>query len=267
MANRKVYVSKTIYPFYEEVSVNFEWFPGFATVQKQKSELSLHLNYLAAVSHNKAPEKSEMSEEQNYKILEISSKSRNDLGKKLSAMSLKKQTKSGLAYVESVFQSSAIYLDKKTSQQIGPFPEYQSIDGRTCKKTIKNLSEGMVRIGYEYDGIHFDISKGHPSLFYDYIYITSLLEEQNQPMVKALLDGKYIAFTDLATKSINTQARSAAIFVGMVYAGIITDVSKGAWSHNMFPSSLPPIPLEPVTKTISRDEVISRYNDENTPLS
>ena len=43
-------------------------------------------------------------------------------------------------------------------------------------------------------------------------------------MKEQLLAEKFTCFTDLATKSLNCQARSAAIFVGLVRAGLIDEV-------------------------------------------
>ena len=55
----------------------------------------------------------------------------------------------------------------------------------------------------------------HISLFYDFLYLNALLEPENQEVKDLLLSGEYTAFTDLATSSLNCQARSAAIFVGV----------------------------------------------------
>ena len=49
-------------------------------------------------------------------------------------------------------------------------------------------------------------------------------EPENKAVREQLLQGEFTAFTDLATKSLNCQARSAAIFVGLVSAGLIDEV-------------------------------------------
>ena len=64
----------------------------------------------------------------------------------------------------------------------------------------------------------------HISLFYDFLYLNALLEPENQEVKDLLLSGEYTAFTDLATSSLNCQARSAAIFVGLVKAGLIHEI-------------------------------------------
>lgn len=61
----------------------------------------------------------------------------------------------------------------------------------------------------------------HVSLFYDFLYLTALTESENKAVADQLLTESYTAFTDLATKSLNCQARSAAMFVGLTRAGLI----------------------------------------------
>lgn len=208
MAERSIFISKAIYPFFEEVRVNIEWFGGFALSQKRKTEIGLHQNFLKAYPTEK--------------VLEISSASTISLGSKLSAMNLRKRTKTGLTTVESAFQSSRIY--KNETETVGPFPEYLFLSGRDSKKFVKEASKGMISKEYDFDGMSFYAPAHHISLFYDFLYLNALLEPENQVVKEELLSGKYSAFSDLATKSLNCQARSAAIFVGLVKAGKIEQV-------------------------------------------
>ena len=46
MAEKTVFISKTEYPFFEEVNVNIDWFGGFALFQKRKCQIGLHQNFL-----------------------------------------------------------------------------------------------------------------------------------------------------------------------------------------------------------------------------
>lgn len=108
MATRSVFISKDYYPYFEEIQVNFDWFPGFALSQKRKSQISLHQNFLHAYPDEK--------------VLEISSASLYSLGSALSAMHLHKRTAFGVTTVESAFQSSRIY--DLGNKEIGPFHEY-----------------------------------------------------------------------------------------------------------------------------------------------
>lgn len=210
MAERNVFVSKKEYPFFEEIHVEFDWFGGFALSQKRKCEIGLHNNFLL--------------EYPNQKVLEVSSSSLSKLGTQLSAMKLMKRTLKGVTTAESAFQSSKIYMDG--GRQVGPFPEYLFLEGRECKKIVKEKSKGFRLYKYEFDGMSFSVPEFHRSLFYDYIYLNSLLEEENTIVKERLLDRGYTAFTDLATKSLNSQARSCAIFVGLVSAGLIDEVKE-----------------------------------------
>ncbi len=208
MAEKSVFISKTEYPFFEEAHVNIDWFGGFAMSQKRKCQIGLHQNFLKAYPDEK--------------VLEISSTSLMSLGSRLSAMKLSKRTQKGLTTVESAFQSSRIYSDGVRT--VGPFPEYLFLAGRECKKLVKEASEGMHSYRYEFDGLTFYAPAWHISQFYDYLYLNAILEPENEEVREQLLNEGYTAFTDLATKSLNCQARSAAIFVGLVRAGRINEV-------------------------------------------
>ena len=208
MAEKSVFISKVEYPFFEEVHVNIDWFGGFALSQKRKCQIGLHQNFLM--------------EYPKEKILEISSSSLMSLGAKLSAMHLSKRTLKGITTVESAFQSSRIYGDG--AKRIGPFPEYRFLPGRECKKLVKEAAKEMHSYQYELDGLTFYAPAHHISQFYDFLYLNALLEPENEEVKNKLLQEKYTAFTDLATKSLNCQARSAAIFVGLVRAGMIDEV-------------------------------------------
>ena len=208
MAEKSVFISKVEYPFFEEVHVNIDWFGGFALSQKRKCKIGLHQNFLM--------------EYPKEKILEISSSSLMSLGAKLSAMHLNKRTLKGITTVESAFQSSRIYGDG--AKRIGPFPEYRFLPGRECKKLVKEAAKEMHSYQYELDGLTFYAPAHHISQFYDFLYLNALLEPENEEVKNKLLQEKYTAFTDLATKSLNCQARSAAIFVGLVRAGMIDEV-------------------------------------------
>lgn len=210
MAKRSVFISKEVYPYFEEIHVEFEWFGGFALSQKRKCEVGLHKNFLLQY-----PE---------YKVLEVSSSSLQSLGKRLSAMNLWKKTKEGITSVESAFQSSRIY--RKGSDKVGPFPEYLFLPGKECKKKVKELSKGYHSYEYRFDGMTFTAPPHHISQFYDYLYLNALLEPENKEVKETLLKEEYTAFTDLATKSLNSQARSCAIFVGLVKAGKIDKVKN-----------------------------------------
>ena len=221
MAIRSVFTGVAKYPYYEQVDVSTVWFGGFALSQKRKCELGLHMNFNAAYP--------------DIKVLEISSASLQSLGAKLSAVKLSKFTQKGVTSLESAFQCSRIYSDGV--RRVGPFPEYLFLPGKKCKKIVKEASLGMHSYEYLFDGMTFYAPEFHISLFYDYLYLNALLEPENQAVREELLSSSFLAFTDLATLALNSQARSAAIFRGLDMAGLIDEVRDYHAYHRLFLAS------------------------------
>lgn len=247
MAERSVFVSRKTFPFYEDIHVSLEWFGGFALSQKRKCEIGLHENFKAAYP--------------NEKVLEISSASRMFLGARLSAMNLKKRTQRGITSVESAFQSSRIFSDE--TRRVGPFPEYMFLPGKECKKIVKKESLGMHSHQYNFDDLTFYAPEHHISQFYDFLYLNALLEPENEVVMKELLNCGYTAFSDLATKSLNCQARSAAIFVGLVKAELINEVKDYKTYLKLFRTGIDGREIEPES-----DEGVPHFiNGAYRPLS
>ena len=98
---------------------------------------------------------------------------------------------------------------------------------------------------YFFDGMTFYAPPHHISQFYDYVYLNALLEPENQDVAKQLLQDGYSAFSDLATKSLNCQARSAAVFVGLVGAGLIDEVMDQVSYLRLFRTGLDGKPIGP----------------------
>jgi len=169
---------------YDEIDITYKFYSGFAFSQKQKSIVSLHNSI-----KTKFP---------NEKILEVSTKSFDEIGKKLSAFNLKLDGKP----LECVFQSSKVfYKEGQFEFLINKSPiEAKHFIRDNCKSPLKE---------FRYNGMSFPI---YPkSMFYDYIYIKSLI---NIPTLSKELI-KYNIFTDIefnSKKSINCQARSCAIY-------------------------------------------------------
>lgn len=212
MAERGVFFAKKEYPYFEEVYVQFPWFGGFAKAQKQRNTLSLAMNFEAAY-----PER---------RLLEVSSRSLFKLGNDLSAMSLSKRMSDGrIVVMESAFQSSRIYRDD-SGMQIGPFPELVELPGRECKKAVKEASLGLHSYEYCFDGCNFPAPDFHISLFYDYLYLNALMEPENAATAALLRESGYDTFSDLASKSLNSQARSCAIYIGLWRSGLLDRVTN-----------------------------------------
>ena len=106
---------------------------------------------------------------------------------------------------------------------------------------------------YEFDGLTFYAPAHHISQFYDFLYLNALLEPENDAVRIQLLEEAYTSFTDLATKSLNCQARSAAIFVGLVRAGLIDEVRDYASYLSLF-------------RTTENGEAVSSKAYENVQL-
>jgi len=110
--------------------------------------------------------------------LEISTKSDKEIGVKLSAKNLVLTTSTGSNTVEYIYQKS------------------------------KYFYKGDI-VGFKYNNCVFE--NDPTGMFYDYIYIYAIL--QNKELVRELV--QYDIFSDIEfnpKKSINTQARAAAIF-------------------------------------------------------
>jgi len=188
-------------PLVEVVLVDFPWVPGMAMSQKQKCIDSMHNSI-----KNRHP----------THVLEISSKSREELGIKLSAFNLGfvHPNSNTFISVESAFQGSKVF---KSS---GPFPELYSLTARESKKFFKDKTLGTL-VHFNFYGQLWPLKP--LTMFYDWLYLNSL--NRNQSLSEQTL--KYDCFTDIEfnpKKSINCQAYSAALFVALSKRGALETV-------------------------------------------
>jgi len=203
MANRIFFLSRPSGDLvYEEISIEFKYYPGFALSQKQRSVKDMHDSILKL--------------NPSMKVLEISTKSDNPLGARLSAFNLKYiDNVTGREHpIENVFQSSKVFMNG------GPFRDLLNRHPGEAKRDLR-LKESGPLIEFNLDGVVWDVEP--KSMFYDWIYIFSL--SKNKELSDMIM--KYNAFTDIEfnpKRSLNCQARSAAIFVGLVNRGILEDV-------------------------------------------
>lgn len=193
MAVRKVFrVSTNDNFFVETVDVNFKWSPGFAVSQKQKNIIQLHDEYKKIY--------------ENDNILEISTKSPNELGVKLSAFNLNFTTSKGRTVtVESAFQAS------KKFENGGPYIDILKKDSKSAKKD-ERLNESGKLISFVFFNEIWPLEP--KTIFYDWIYMNAL--HKNKDLSKEII--KFNAFTDIEfnhNKSINCQAYSAALYVSL----------------------------------------------------
>lgn len=196
MANRPVYLPCTQgQALLTTVNVEFKWIAGMAVSQKQKSIRSLHA---AAAERNIT------------KILEISSKSENILGVKLSAFNLPFVTPNGIkTTVENVFQASKVF------QNGGPYLDLMEKSPKEAKIDPRLKSSG--------DLLEFCLEEEkwptRPlTVFYDWLYLKAL---QQSPLLAEQLVA-FEGFTDIEfnpERSLNCQAASAALFVALTKRG------------------------------------------------
>lgn len=198
MANRPVFISKfSGFPFFEEILIEFDWYPGFSKSQAQKSIESLHR---AAARLGISP------------VLEISSKSPESLGVSLSAFNLLLNTKGNQEMtVECAFQGSKVF------ERGGPYTDLYYVSSREAK-TDERLRNSGDLIAFSFLDENFPI---HPTTaFYDWLYIRALW--QHLELAERLSD--FYGFSDIAfnpERSVNCQARSAALFVSLRRNGLI----------------------------------------------
>jgi hypothetical protein len=192
MANRPVFV-----PVYKadhlvkEFSFEFRWNPGFAPVQKKKNVVALH----------KAAKEKGL-----FPLLEVSSKSEEVLGQRLSAFSLKIETEIGPISIESAFQGSKVF------ERGGPYTDLYKKDSREAKKDERIRTSGKL-VCFNYFGTKWPLIP--KTAFYDWLYLTAL--KPHQEYLKILFGFK--GFTDIEfnpEKSINCQARTCALLVSLL---------------------------------------------------
>lgn len=181
-------------------NIKFDFYPGFADIQKQKNILSFHNEIRKIYPYEK------------YKILEVSTKSEIDLGKKLSAFNLEFPDYDYKTSVEAIFQSSKVFAKGKIQNEIfkkGP---------KEIKKFMRSLDLGKL-IKFEKDGKEYPMEP--KTIFYDWLYIQSLLYF-NEKVVNPILN--YNIFTDInfnPSKSINCQAYSVAVGILFIKNNIL----------------------------------------------
>lgn len=202
MAERPVFIPLFEGPWLVRTkSVPFHWFPGMAASQKQKSVDSLH----AAAQRMLHVES----------ILEVSTKSRTELGTCLSAFNLSFTTrKHQITYsVECAFQASKVF------ELGGPYKDILEMDSRSAKRDERLRSSGRL-IRFKLFETEWDLEP--KTAFYDWIYINALAKHED--LRNEIVN--YSAFTDIEfnpERSINCQAYSAALFVALYKRGILQD--------------------------------------------
>jgi len=187
--------------FVDERLLDFKWNPGFALVQKKKNIVALHE---AAKSQGLAP------------LLEVSTKSEERLGQRLSAFSLKIDTDIGEIPLESAFQGSKVF------EHGGPYVDLYRVDSRTAKRDPRIRESGKL-VGFCYFDQKWPLVP--KTAFYDWLYLTVL--RPHQEYLERLFEFK--GFTDIEfnpQKSINCQARTCALLVSLLKTKLLDVAMK-----------------------------------------
>ena len=202
MAKRPIFTPNfSGFPYVDAVDIEFKWHPGFAKSQLQKSIASLHE---AAEKLNKISP-----------ILEISSKSMLPLGVSLSAFNLPLEIPNGQKInVECAYQGSKVF------ENGGPYHELYSGSSLEAKKDERLHNSGKL-IAFNFCGEDFPTEP--KTAFYDWLYMTALYQKKRN-FVKEL--EVFQGFSDIVfnpNRSINCQARAAALFVSLSKNGLIDE--------------------------------------------
>ncbi len=210
MAIRPIFIpTNNSKELFKEVNIEFKYYNGFALSQKAKCISSLH----------------ESSYEQGYKnILEVSTKSSEKLGHRLSAFNLMLDTDDyGSISIESAFQGSKVF------ENGGPYNDIYAKDSLSAKRDERIKTSGALQC-FEFEGQTWELEP--KSAFYDWIYIKAL-----HPHIDYIKENlpKYDAFSDIEfnpKKSINCQARTCAILVSLLNLDLLDKAMESPLNFN-----------------------------------
>jgi len=188
----------------EEVTVAFEWAPGFSPAQKKKNVAALH----------QAAERQEGLRP----LLEVSTKSGARLGMRLSAFNLKIKPGAGdcgAISLEAAYQGSKVFANGG-----GPYKDIYKKCARDAKTDPRIRESGELN-AFDYFG---EAWPSEPkTAFYDWLYVSALMPHQANLREELC---RYAGFTDIEfnpKKSINCQARACALFVSLLKLGLLED--------------------------------------------
>ena len=175
--------------------VSFKWFPGLSLQQARKSIASLHEATRAGLDVER--------------VLEISSKSEDPQGVALSAFNLELEGAGNGSWfsVECAFQSSKVF------ERGGPYEDLRGASSREAKSDPRLQDSGPL-LGFRYFDQDWPLQPR--TAFYDWLYLRAL--QRNRDLAEHVLG--HDAFSDIAfnpQRSLNCQARAAALYVSLVH--------------------------------------------------
>ncbi|MDA8009049.1 MAG: hypothetical protein MPK62_03020 [Alphaproteobacteria bacterium] len=192
--------------------VDFAWNAGFSVAQKKKNVSALHR---AAAKKGLKP------------LLEISTKSDEQLGRRLSAFSLKIETPEGEEIsLEAAYQGSKVFAEG------GPHTDIYEMDARSAKRDPRIRGEKTLT-HFDFFGEKWPLTP--QTAFYDWLYLTCL--RPHREFLLERLSG-YKGFTDIEfnpKKSLNCQARACALLVSLLKSDALDGAlrSKRAFLHTL----------------------------------
>jgi len=182
--------------------IEIKWESGLAVSQKRKNILNLHE---AICSKYKVP---------NEVILEVSTKSFQDIGRTVSSMNMKFVLNDKIYSFESVYQSSKVYIDGILGDI--QYLEWIDLDGYEAKKRSKQIALPLK--GFVLDNRSFPLEP--KTLFFDWLYIQCIDRMNIFHKIK-----DYCFFTDIEfspIKMISTQAQAICKYKDLFERGLVT---------------------------------------------
>jgi len=207
MASRPVFVPLVRpHRLVDEIEIEFTWNSGFAPSQKRKNVAALHES---ARAKGLSP------------LLEVSTKSEDPVGQRLSAFNLRSPTDQGAISLEAAFQGSKVFEDG------GPYTDLYALEGRAAKKDSRLRNSGRL-LGFDFFGCRWPLIP--KTAFYDWLYLKAV--EEHKDLLRSLL--VYKGFTDIEfnpRRSVNCQAKTCALYISLLKLGSLNEALR---SQNSF---------------------------------
>jgi hypothetical protein len=201
MAERPIFISTLDSDeLVKEIYFQIHWYTGFARVQKEKNIEELHA--AAALGGYRD-------------LLEISTKSKSERGRHLSAFHMTAKTEAyGAIKLELAFQGSKVF------ERGGPFTDLYLKGEKEIGEAKRDprLHNSGNLTAFRFEGFDFPLEP--KTAFYDWLYISFLKNFRDwAPKLYA-----YGGFTDVEFnphRSINCQARSCALFLSLMRRNLL----------------------------------------------
>lgn len=211
MTKRAVYKPKFTRPFYTKEEFELDWVPGVSVSQKMKNSQALQEAW-----KQKHP---------NQTILEVSTKSDQELGKSLSPFNLKKR----LSSLRKEFPVENIYHASKTFRHGGPYIDLLGLPAAKAKADPRLLDSGEV-VSYTLEKETYPAAPAF--LFYVWLYIKAL--QENPGLISRMKD--IDAFCDIESnpeKSTVNQAMACAIFLSLSKLNLLKETKDFDSFHKL----------------------------------